>query len=234
MNIEFLQELEPERGDSLSLLGMPPATLAKYHKKGITTITQLSHLFRPRRRSRALAIKGRYLYEMKALAIREQKTYVLHKPEIPATAVSIYLDMEGVPDENFIYLIGGIITQADLADQTFSFWANSQTEQQQIFDQLKAIFFDVSRGDDLSLRQLRKQGLQEKWLFHGRGAARQPARLSAHPCLSTDLYQRPEGTGKIRRLYVDRSGSDRPKKHRLAKKLGTDAGRSLEGATDPV
>lgn len=139
MNIEFLPASEPERGDSLSLLGMPPATLAKYHKKGITTITQLSHLFRPRRRSRALAIKGRYLYELKALAIREQRTYVLHKPEIPATAVSIYLDMEGLPDENFIYLIGGIITQADLPDQTFSFWANDAKEQRQIFDLLKAI-----------------------------------------------------------------------------------------------
>jgi hypothetical protein len=136
MNIEFLDPPEGERGDCITLLGMPPATLAKYQKKGITTITQLSHLFRPRRRARTLPVKGRYLYELKALAIREQKTYVLHKPDIPSTPVSIYLDMEGLPDENFIYLIGGIISRADQPDQTFSFLANESRDEQLIFSQL--------------------------------------------------------------------------------------------------
>jgi hypothetical protein len=137
MNIEFLPDFRPEHQDCLSRLDMPPATLAKYQKKGITTITQLSHLFRPRRRARALPMQGRYLYELKALAIREQKTYVLHKPEIPSTDISIYLDMEGVPEEKFIYLIGGLITQADQPDQTFSFWADEPLEEPLIFDQLK-------------------------------------------------------------------------------------------------
>jgi hypothetical protein len=139
MNIEFLESPEGERGDCISLLGMPPATLAKYQKKGITTITQLSHLFRPRRRARTLPVRGRYLYELKALAIREQKTYVLHKPEIPNTAVSIYLDMEGLPDENFIYLIGGIVAQADQPDQSFFFWADDQSEERLIFNQLRHV-----------------------------------------------------------------------------------------------
>jgi hypothetical protein len=144
MNIEFLHTPEPERRDCLTLLGMPPATLVKYHKKGITTITQLSHLFRPRRRGRALSVKGRYLYELKALAIREHKTYVLHKPEIPATPVSIYLDMEGLPDEHFIYLIGGVISQAGHADESFSFWADEPHEEQLIFDRLKEIMLTYS------------------------------------------------------------------------------------------
>jgi len=139
MRLEFLPDFGPERHDGLSLLGMPPATIAKYHQKGITTITQLSHLFRPRRRGRTLAIKGRYLYELKALAIREQKTYVLHKPEIPTTSVSIYLDMEGLPDEKFIYLIGGLITGNDFSEQRFSFWANDQAEERLIFDQLRKV-----------------------------------------------------------------------------------------------
>jgi hypothetical protein len=137
MNIEFLDSPEGERRDCISLLSMPPATLAKYHRKGITTITQLAHLFRPRRRGRVLHVKGRYLYELKALAIREEKTYVLHKPDIRTTSVSIYLDMEGLPEENFIYLIGGIITHADQPDQTFSFWANDRSEERLIFDRLR-------------------------------------------------------------------------------------------------
>jgi hypothetical protein len=146
MNIEFLPSFETERSDSLDLLGMPPATLAKYHKKGITTITQLSHLFRPRRRGRALSAKGRFLYELKALAIREQKTYVLHKPDVPSTPVSIYLDMEGLPDEDFIYLIGGIITHPDQSDESFSFWANKPREEESIFNKLSDVFSAYSEA----------------------------------------------------------------------------------------
>lgn len=64
--------------DCISLLaGMTPKVVAKYLKRGITTITQLSHLFRPRRNRRVTAV-GRYLYELKALAIREHKTFGIH------------------------------------------------------------------------------------------------------------------------------------------------------------
>jgi predicted RecB family nuclease len=65
--------------DCISLLpGMTPTVVAKYHKKGITTITQLSHMFRPRRSGRVPQRAVRYLVELKALAIREQKTFVVH------------------------------------------------------------------------------------------------------------------------------------------------------------
>src|SRR6185312_13139301 len=52
---------------------------------------------------------------------------------------SIYLDMEGLPDENFIYLIGGFIIQVDQPDQMFSFWANGQSEERLIFDELRKV-----------------------------------------------------------------------------------------------
>ena len=165
MNIEFLPHSESERPDSLSLLGMPPATLAKYHKKGITTITQLSYLFRPCRRARTLPVSGRYPYELKALAIREQKTYVLHKPELPATPVSIYLDMEGLPDENFIYLIGGLITQPNLPDQTFSFWANQPQEQPLIFDQLKKVVVEYPDATIYHYGSYERKAMKTSGLF---------------------------------------------------------------------
>ena len=45
-----------EADDDLSLLDrMTPKTIRRYHKKGIFTVTQLSYLFRPRRRRRGLA-----------------------------------------------------------------------------------------------------------------------------------------------------------------------------------
>jgi predicted RecB family nuclease len=108
--------------DCISLLGgMSPGVLAKFHKKGIFSILQLSDLFRPRRRGRVLPKPGRYPWELKALAIREQKTYLLHKPELgglgveggrmndagaDGPGVAIYLDMEGLPDENFTWSAG--------------------------------------------------------------------------------------------------------------------------------
>src|ERR1700744_439355 len=70
--------------DCISLLGgMSPKILAKYHKKGIFSIMQLSHLFRPRRQRGRPQPAGNFLWELKALAIREQKTYVVHAPNIP-------------------------------------------------------------------------------------------------------------------------------------------------------
>src|SRR5207237_4781061 len=92
--------------DCISLLaGMTPKVVAKYHKKGITTITQLSHLFRPRRSHRTPQTSGRYQWELKALAIREQKKFILHQPNITHNLVSIYLDFEGLPDERFECLL---------------------------------------------------------------------------------------------------------------------------------
>jgi hypothetical protein len=128
---------EEKQPDCISYLGgMSAGILTKYHKKGIFSILQLSHLFRPRRRKRKLQATGRYPFEVKALAIREQKTYVLHKLQIPTSPVSIYLDMEGLPDEKFIYLIGGLIAQQGQADQTFSFWAENNLREMAIFDSL--------------------------------------------------------------------------------------------------
>jgi predicted RecB family nuclease len=130
--------------DCISLLGgMSPGILAKYHKKGIFSVLQLSHLFRPRRRGRALPKPGRYPWELKALAIREQKTYVLHKPELGGSEVdggemkgsglAVYIDMEGLPDENFIYLVGGVIVRDGKPDGSFSFWADDPSGEEGIF-----------------------------------------------------------------------------------------------------
>lgn len=124
--------------DCISLLGsISPKIIAKYHSKGIFSITQLSHLFRPRRRSRRKPkIAANYMWELKALAIREQKTFVMYTPEFNETINAIYIDFEGVPDESFIYLIGGIIKREDKQDEEFSFWANSKENEKEIFSEL--------------------------------------------------------------------------------------------------
>lgn len=127
--------------DCISLLGsISPKIVEKYHSKGIFSITQLSHLFRPRRRSRPKPkIAANYMWELKALAIREQKTFVMYTPELNDTTNAIYIDFEGLPDENFIYLIGGLIKQEDKPDQEFFFWADSKEDEKEIFRKLLSL-----------------------------------------------------------------------------------------------
>jgi len=118
--------------DPISLLGnIPAATIERYNKKGIFTILQLSHCFRLRRKRYRAHTSGSYLWELKALALRENKTYVLQVPEIKPAAINIYIDFEGLPEENFIYLLGALIN-----DQYFSYWASGKEEEPQIFAQL--------------------------------------------------------------------------------------------------
>jgi predicted RecB family nuclease len=123
--------------DCISLLSsMSPKVIAKFHKKGIYSITQLSHLFRPRRRRRHPQVSSNYLWELKALAITEQKTFVLSPPGIKDTPVSIYMDFEGVPDEGWIYLIGILIIEQGKQDRTLSFWADAKENEKEIFVRL--------------------------------------------------------------------------------------------------
>ena len=127
--------------DCISLLpGMSTKVVARYHNKGISTITQLSHIFRPRRRNRRPKhAHGHYLWELKALAIREQKTFVISAPDIEKNSEEIYIDFEGLPDEGWVYLIGIIIKKDGEEDEHHSFWADAKEDELQIFQKLFTI-----------------------------------------------------------------------------------------------
>jgi Transposase IS66 family/RNase_H superfamily len=126
--------------DCISLLaGMTPKAMAKYHNKGITTITQLSYLFKPRRR-RSPNPQSSYLYELKALAIREKKTFVVEPPVFADSETNIYLDFEGSSDESHIYLIGVLIINAAQPDEMRSFWSDGIEQEESIFKNLFDLF----------------------------------------------------------------------------------------------
>jgi len=75
--------------------------------KGIFTVTQFSYTFRPRRRPKRLRDKReKYHHSLKALAIREQKIHIVGSPELKIEGTPVYLDVEGLPDRDFYYLIG--------------------------------------------------------------------------------------------------------------------------------
>jgi predicted RecB family nuclease len=120
--------------DDLSLLSnMPEKERTKLHRKGIFTVTQLSYTFRPRRRPKKLRDKReKYHHSLKALAIREKKIHILGSPELKLEGTPIYLDIEGLPDRDFYYLIGARIGNGESAFQ-HSLWADSVEDEGKIW-----------------------------------------------------------------------------------------------------
>ena len=116
--------------DDLSLLSsMKDKERKKLQDKGIFTIKQLSYTFRPRRRRRAsLAAPRKYHHALKALAIREQKVHVAGQPALSIPSTPVFLDVEGIPDQEFYYLIG-IRTGTEQPLLQHSFWANAKHEE---------------------------------------------------------------------------------------------------------
>lgn len=125
--------------DCISLLGgISPKAISTYHSRGIFTITQLSYLFRPKRHRLKLP-EGKMIWELKALALREKKTFVLQTPELPQNDTAIYLDFEGLPKQNFYYLFGCLIKEEDKEDKALSFWCDDQQNEEEQFLKLIAV-----------------------------------------------------------------------------------------------
>jgi len=125
---------QAEEEDNLSCLErMTPNLMRKYQKKGIFTVTQLSYLYRPRRRrKRRPPVTPLFNIELQALALRTGKVY-LHAPlTIPEHPVELFLDIEGIPDESFYYLIGLLVKDHD-GITPYSFWADSPKDEASVF-----------------------------------------------------------------------------------------------------
>jgi predicted RecB family nuclease len=126
-----------ETDNDLSLLDrMTPKLIRRYHKKGIFTVNQLSYLFKPRR-SRKRTKKPVVLFnlELQALAIRTGKIYLQELPELPRHGVELFFDIEGMPDQNFDYLMGLLVCNNE--NNTYqSFWANIIQNEERIWGEL--------------------------------------------------------------------------------------------------
>ena len=132
--------------DDLSLLGgMSEKERKKLHSKGIFTVTQLSYTFRPRRRPKRLRDKReKYHHSLKALAIREKKIHIVGSPELKIEGTPVYLDVEGLPDRDFYYLIGLRIGNGDSAIQ-HSLWADTVADEGKIWREFLAILETVQK-----------------------------------------------------------------------------------------
>ena len=148
--------------DDLSLLrGMSEKEILAQRKRGISTVTQFACTFRPKsiglRRSKPLK---RHLHALQALAVRDKKVYVVRAPEIPAKMPRVYLDVEGIPDRDFYYLVG-VVVEADGQCSAHSFWADDETEEQAIWVKLLDLLRDLGDCTISPLRGLR-EGLRQE------------------------------------------------------------------------
>ena len=132
--------------DDLSLLaGMSMKERQKLRSKGIFTVTQLSYTFQPRRRPKHQRDKReKYYHSLKALAIREKKIHIVGSPELKIEGTPVYLDVEGLPDRDFYYLIGLRIGNGDSAVQ-HSLWADTLADEGKIWREFLAILGTVEK-----------------------------------------------------------------------------------------
>jgi predicted RecB family nuclease len=120
--------------DELSLLAnMTAKERQQQHAKGIFSVTQLSYTFRARRKpKRFAATPAKYSHALRALALREGKIHIAGHPALPIHGTPVYLDVEGIPDRDFYYLIG-VRIKSDDAYVHHAFWANAPSEEQTIW-----------------------------------------------------------------------------------------------------
>jgi len=122
--------------DDLSLLsGLTQTARSSHRSKGIFTVTQLSYTFKSRRApKRAKNPVTPHYCALQALAIRENTVYIHGTPRFPKSETHVYLDIEGLPDNESYYLIGALIV-SDGKESFHSFWADDESQEPAIFFQ---------------------------------------------------------------------------------------------------
>lgn len=126
--------------DDLSLLSaMTEKERGRHRSKGIFTVNQLSYTFRPRKAPKRAKnpTKPHYL-ALQALSLRENTVYVHGNPQLPSSDCKIFLDIEGLPDSKFYYLIG-VLVVINEQERFHSFWAEEQSDEANIFAQFVEI-----------------------------------------------------------------------------------------------
>ena len=134
--------------DCISLLrGLSDKEIDKLSKKGIFTVTQLAFTFRPRRKRKNRHSTLIRNHSLQAKANQEKTTFVTGTLELPNAPLQLYLDVEGIPDQDFYYLIG--VTSFDGTNEKHvQFWADSLKDEEIAWQSFQALFSSL---EDFSL-----------------------------------------------------------------------------------
>lgn len=133
-----------KKNDDIRLLSsISESQVKKLNNIGSFTTKQLSYSYKPRRSSLITSSKSRYKFELKALAIRENKTYVAENIDLYHKDTEVFLDFETLPSENYVYLIGVVLFKKNIMINKLSFWANNCIEEKVIFEKLFDLIKDI-------------------------------------------------------------------------------------------
>jgi predicted RecB family nuclease len=156
-----------EQTDDLSLLRcLSEKEILHQRSRGVTTLTQFSHSYRPGRRGKRRSGKARkHDPALQALALREKKVYVMDVPALAQPEVALYLDIEGVPDLDFYYLVGLLVVEQDRSS-FHCFWADDTSQERAAWDacaQLIGTFpnytlYHYGQYERRFLEQMKKRG----------------------------------------------------------------------------
>ena len=119
--------------DDLSLLaGMSEKERNRHRSKGIFTVTQLSYTFRPRRTPKgAKILPSRTTWHCRLLPLGKTRSTYMETRSFLSQQRQIYLDIEGLPDSEFHYLIGTLFVSE--GQETFrAFWADEKSDELRI------------------------------------------------------------------------------------------------------
>ena len=137
-----------ERDDLSLLSGMAPKERSKAFSKGILTISQLSYCYRPRRRNRtrpdaeratrsldgaAIRFPARHDINLKALAIKKGRIHIVGVPTMSLKGVPIFIDVEGMPERDFYYLVG-LRFESDAGLIERAFWADGPDDERHMWE----------------------------------------------------------------------------------------------------
>jgi predicted RecB family nuclease len=135
--------------ETLSLLGaMSAKERVKCEEKGISTITQLSYGYRPRRRRRiklatsASSLPAKHDHKLKALAIKKAQIHVVGSPTLSIKGTPVFMDVEGLPDRDFYYLIG-LRHETGGTPVERSFWADGPDNECDIWRECLAALKEI-------------------------------------------------------------------------------------------
>ncbi len=137
------RKMAVEKNDLSLLTNLPDKERSRLKSKGIFTVYQLSYTFRPRRRIKRLAAKPeKYHHSLKALAIRERKIHIVGNPKLRIEGTPIYIDVEGLPDRDFYYLIG-VRLEGDTTGMRHALWADAAVDEGRIWSAFLGILSEI-------------------------------------------------------------------------------------------
>jgi len=167
--------------DDLSLLtSMTKAERDQYRNKGIFTVNQLSYTFQPRRTpKRARNTTTKHYPALQALAIRENTIFIHGSPNYPESKTKIYLDIEGLPDHGFYYLIG-VLVVSNGYEKFYSLWANNVTEELSVFSDFIELVSTISDYKIFHYGEYEKLALQKVKLKLPEGLHKKMDDILAH------------------------------------------------------